>query len=244
MIALLYSLGISTEEMLYIISDKYKEISSINARNVFTSAVGSFIKNELALKSLIDGRKIEKLVANVLEEKQKSVEDIKKALAIISCDTISTKEIVFLSKEFDLNNTERVDYLAMSDIPKAVRASMSFPGVITPCDYENYNLIDGGTVNNLPTKILKDMGAEKVLGVSFKLNEYIPKDDILAVSLRAADIFSILNMSVAEKYLDLHIALSVPDTGLLDIQNVNSVFEFGYNQTIGQRDLLLKKFNT
>lgn len=212
LVAMLYALDISSDEMLSIISNKYKEIARVNARDVLGSAVSSFIKRELALRSLIDGSKIENAILQMLKEKNKDSSKLKKELAIISCDTISTKEVAFLSREFELKNTERTDYVVSKNIAKAVRASMSFPGVITPCEFEKYNLIDGGTVNNLPTKILKDMGAEKVLGVCFELNEYIPKDDILTVSLRAADIFSILNMSIAKQYLDILLELSIPDT--------------------------------
>lgn len=244
-IAALYALGVKPSEMLEIISSRYKEIAQINVRNVFGSAVKSILKNELKLKSLIDGSKIEMAMENMLNDEKIekiTMKDAKKKLAIISCDTISTKEIVFLSEDFKIENTERTDYIVGENISKAVRASMSFPGVITPCDYGKYNLIDGGTVNNLPTKILKEMGAEKVLGICFKLNPYEPEDDILGVSLRAADIFSILNMSVAKKYLNLLLELSIPDTGLLDIKDVSNVVDLGYEETMAQKEIILKEF--
>lgn len=244
-IAALYALGVKPSEMLEIISSRYKEIAQINVRNVFGSAVKSILKNELKLKSLIDGSKIEMAMENMLNDEKIekiTMKDAKKKLAIISCDTISTKEIVFLSEDFKIENTERTDYIVGENISKAVRASMSFPGVITPCDYGKYNLIDGGTVNNLPTKILKEMGAEKVLGICFKLNPYEPEDDILGVSLRAADIFSILNMSVAKKYLNLLLELLIPDTGLLDIKDVSNVVDLGYEETMAQKEIILKEF--
>lgn len=245
-IAALYALGVKPSEMLEIISSRYKEIAQINARNVFGSAFKSILKNELKLKSLIDGSKIEMAMENMLNDEKFekiTMKDVKKKLAIISCDTISTKEIVFLSEDFEIENTERTDYIVGANISKAVRASMSFPGVITPCDYGKYNLIDGGTVNNLPTKILKEMGAEKVLGICFKLNPYEPEDDILSVALRSADIFSILNMSVAKKYLNLLLELSILDTGLLDIKDVSNVVDLGYEETMAQKEIILKEFN-
>ena len=244
-IATLYSLGIKTDDMQKIISSRYENISKINARNVLGSAFKSLVKNELSLKSLIDGSKIEDAMTEMLKDEnieKRSLNEINKNLAIVSCDTISTKEVVFLSKDFSLINNDRIDYVTNADIAKSVRASMSFPGVLTPCDFEKYNLIDGGTVNNLPTKILKDMGAEKILGIYFKLNPYEPKDDILGVALRSADIFSILNMSVAKIYSDFSLELSIPDTGLLDIKDADSVVEMGYNETMNQKEAILKEF--
>lgn len=244
-IATLYSLGIKADDMQKIISSRYENISKINARNVLGSAFKSLVKNELSLKSLIDGSKIEDAMTEMLKDEnieKRSLNEINKNLAIVSCDTISTKEVVFLSKDFNLINNDRIDYVTNANIAKSVRASMSFPGVLTPCDFEKYNLIDGGTVNNLPTKILKDMGAEKVLGIYFKLNPYEPKDDILGVALRSADIFSILNMSVAKTYSDFSLELSIPDTGLLDIKDADSVVEMGYNETMNQKEVILREF--
>ncbi len=228
-----------------LISSKYSNIVEIKTGHVLMSALKSLLKNELSINSLIDGYKIEKLIIDVLKEaniNKNSINEIEKNLAIVSCDTISTKEIVFLSKDYNLKNTKRTDYLTHVSIPTAVRASMSFPGIFTPCNYKEYNLIDGGTVNNLPSKILKDMGAEKVLGVSFKLNPYEPKDDVMGIALRTADIFSILNMSVAKEYVDLLVELEVPDVGLLNISNINEAFRLGYNQIMDKKEILIKEF--
>lgn len=245
-VAFLYSIGISADEMIDIISKRYSEIVEIRVSKVIASAVKSLMKNQLTLNSLIDGSKLENVIAEVLKEKgfkYSTINDVNKNLAIVSCDTISTKEIIFVNKKFGFKNTERTDYLNEAPIPKAIRASMSFPGIFTSCDYDGYNLIDGGTVNNLPSKVLKDMGANKVLGVSFKLNEYEPKDSIMDVALRTADIFSILNMSIAKEYTDATIELEIPDTGLLNISDIKFVYELGYEQTMRQKEKLLQLFS-
>ena len=68
-------------------------------------------------------------------------------------------------------NTDKIDYIYDNvEIGKAVRASMSFPGIYTTCNYGKYNFIDGGTKDNLPVTILKDMGAEKTIA----LRIYVP----------------------------------------------------------------------
>lgn len=245
-IATLYALDIKPDEMIALISNKYSDIVEIRAGSVLVSAFKSLIKNELTLNSIIDGSKIENVIASIMKDadvKINNINEIEKNLAIVSCDTVTTKEIVFLSKDYGLKNTSRTDYIQDIDISTAVRASMSFPGIFKPCDYGKYNLIDGGTVNNIPSKVLKDMGADKVLGVSFKLNPYEPKDDIMKVALRAADIFSILNMEVAKKHVDLSIELEIPDTGLLDIKNIDEVCKLGYEQTMKQKEKILQIFS-
>lgn len=244
-IALLYSIGMKADDMFKLVSEKYSDIIEIKTGQIIASAFKSLIKNELTLNSLIDGIKLEKMVKEVLIQNDidySEMNDINKNLAIISCDTISTKEIVFLSKDYNFKNTNRTTYIDKAPICKAIRASMSFPGVFTPCDYKEYNLIDGGTVNNLPSKILKDMGADKVLGISFKLNNYEPKDSIMDIALRTADIFSILNMSVAKKYTNKSLELKVPETGLLNIDDIKKVYNIGYEQAMKNKDELINLF--
>lgn len=244
-IAFLYAIGMKPEEMLKIISEKYSEVTKMRIGKVVFSTIESMLNGKFQINCLIDGEGLENLIKDVLEKqeyKYKKISDIDKNLAIISCDTITTKEIVFLSKEYNLEDTNRITYLKDVPIEKAIRASMSFPGIFTPCKYNEFDLIDGGTVNNLPSKILKQMGADKVLGVSFKLNQYEPKDSIMDVALRAADIFSILNMSVANEYTDISLELEIPETGLLNIENVKKVYELGYNQTIKLKDELTKVY--
>lgn len=246
LIAFLYSIGMKADEMMSLVSKKYMSAIQIKAGHVFTSALRSLIKNEFVINSLIDGIKLENLINEVLVEKNikyNQLTDIEKSIAIVSCDTISTKEIVFINKECNLGCDKRTEYISKVPISKALRASMSFPGVFTPCDYNGYNLIDGGTVNNLPAKILKDMGAKKVLGISFKLNDYKPKDSIMDVALRSADIFSILNMSVAKKYVNSSLELEVPNTGLFSINDIKKTYEDGYEQTIKNKEELINLFS-
>ena len=57
--------------------------------------------------------------------------------AIPTVDTISTKECIFLSKKINVEN-EDVEYIYDAPIATATRASMSFPGVYTPCQYGEY----------------------------------------------------------------------------------------------------------
>ena len=244
-IAFLYSIGMRADDMINIVSKKYSEIIKVKTGQILFSALKSLLKNELTINSLIDGNRIENLVDNVLNEKNmesRRMNDINKNLAIISCDTITTKEVVFLSKDYNFEDTNRTTYLKKVPIPKAIRASMSFPGIFTSCNYKDYNLIDGGTVNNLPTKVLKDMGAEKVLGISFKLNDYKPNDSIMNVALRTADIFSLLNLSIAKEYTNTSLELEIPDAGLLNIDDIQKVYKLGYEQTMENKDELIKLF--
>ena len=68
-VAILYSIGMNPDEMIDTISKKYSEIIEIKTGKIVVSAVKSLMKNQLTLNSLIDGKRIEKIIKDVLEEK-------------------------------------------------------------------------------------------------------------------------------------------------------------------------------
>ena len=50
-------------------------------------------------------------------------------------------------------------------VPVAMRASMAIPGVFAPVEIDNMVLVDGGLVNNFPADVLREMGADIIIGV-------------------------------------------------------------------------------
>ena len=71
--------------------------------------------------------------------------------------------IPFRSVTADLVTAEQ-KILAKGSLGWAMRASMSIPGVFEPVVYENGLLVDGGILNNFPTDIAKNMGADIIIG--------------------------------------------------------------------------------
>lgn len=50
-------------------------------------------------------------------------------------------------------------------VPEAIRASMAIPGVFSPVTIDGQLLVDGGLVNNFPTDICQQMGADIIIGI-------------------------------------------------------------------------------
>ena len=55
--------------------------------------------------------------------------------------------------------SDQIKYVTDISIAKAVRASCSFPGIFSPCKYQDEQLVDGGIRENVPWKELKASGA-------------------------------------------------------------------------------------
>jgi len=61
--------------------------------------------------------------------------------------------------------TGKQEVLRNGFLPLAMKASGSFPTLLAPVEINNKLLTDGGIVNNFPTKEVKEMGADILIGV-------------------------------------------------------------------------------
>ena len=82
----------------------------------------------------------------------------------------------------DLAKGDRV-VLQRGDLPRAVRASMSLPVLFPPVEIDGRLLVDGGLVDNVPSGVVRAMGADVVIAVDVGVP---PKDlgedaDVLTV---------------------------------------------------------------
>lgn len=150
------------------------------------------MKNKILIQGLNNGNKIQELMANLCTKKGiTNINQIKIPLIIPSVDLHNGKTYIFTSKNFRRIYDDKVEYITDADIGTVIRASCSYPGVFSPCKYENTELIDGGIRENVPWKETKLLGADKVVSVVFK--EKLKCDDymnIIEVIGRAIGILS------------------------------------------------------
>lgn len=62
--------------------------------------------------------------------------------------------------------TGKMVVLDRGGIARAMRASMSVPGIFAPVEIDNRALLDGGLVRNLPVDVVRAMGADIVIAVN------------------------------------------------------------------------------
>ncbi len=58
--------------------------------------------------------------------------------------------------------------LKNGSLSKAMRATMAAPSIFSPVEWDNFLLVDGGLVNNLPIDVAKEMGAEIIIAVDLE----------------------------------------------------------------------------
>lgn len=63
-------------------------------------------------------------------------------------------------------NTARAIVFQDGPLPKALRSSMAIPSVFTAVDFDTTLAVDGGVVDNFPVDIVREMGADYIIGVN------------------------------------------------------------------------------
>lgn len=80
-------------------------------------------------------------------------------------DDFSKLEIPFFCIATNLETGEEV-VLDKGFLPEAIRASGSFPGLLTPVKVDGKVLVDGGIVDNFPVEKMKEKGVDYIIGVN------------------------------------------------------------------------------
>jgi len=73
--------------------------------------------------------------------------------------------IPFAAVATDLTSGQEV-WLRQGSLIEAIRASISMPGMFTPCFREGRLLVDGGLINPIPVSLCRSMGANTVIAVN------------------------------------------------------------------------------
>ncbi len=106
-----------------------------------------FVDLSVPRMGFIAGEKIKQFVK--LFTHQKQLEDLNIPLTIVATDIVRGERFVFTTGPIDV----------------AVRASISIPGIFVPEKVGDRLLVDGGVIDRVPATVVREMGADVVIGV-------------------------------------------------------------------------------
>ncbi len=69
-------------------------------------------------------------------------------------------------------NSAKTNVLDKGLLWKAIRASISLPGILPPIEIDGELMVDGGMLNNLPVDIMKMRGIKKVIAIDLQESDY------------------------------------------------------------------------
>lgn len=242
LIASLYALGYSPYYIYQSFKQYSKDISNINSIPI-VYGIKNFMtnRNKVTIQGLKNGDSIEETYNNLAMKKGvKKIEDITNIpLVIPAVDVGEAKEYIFTNK-IPNNAKDKSQYITNISIGKAVRASSSFPAIFCPCEYNEHRFFDGGVLDNIPVLEVKKQGADKVIAINFKADDVDDSSNIMDLIMRTIDI---MGNKISEENLeqsDFILTISTDKTGLLDVEKLDSCYQYGYKAVVENIDKIKK----
>src|SRR5713226_5893037 len=142
----------------------------------------------------------------------------------VATDLVSGKQFVFKD----------------GSLAKALRATMSIPGAFTPVHDGQRVYVDGGLVNNLPTDVVRQMGADIVIAVHLERQPAEAGDIQSLVSVLEQSVRVVVSESEVRGLANADAVVSVPLGHFLtrDFTKNVSIMEAGYEAAKGKSKLL------
>ena len=136
--------------------------------------------------------------------------------------------IPYFAKATDLSHGTSVK-LDKGYLPEAMRASGTFPSLLTPFEIDSTVYVDGGVLDNYPVDQMREMWADIVIGINIKSG--------LASSEKLGSIVGILdqiigfqivrNVEAQRKNVDLEIKPDIAEFNVMSFDAADSIYERG-----------------
>jgi len=145
----------------------------------------------------------------------------------VATDLVSGKQFVFKD----------------GSLAKALRATMSIPGAFTPVHDGQRVYVDGGLVNNLPTDVVRQMGADIVIAVHLETQPIEAKDIQSLLSVLEQSVRAVISESEVRGLANADAVVSVPLGHFLmrDFTKNGPIMQAGY-EAAKQKSKLLGGF--
>ncbi|MGB7624383.1 MAG: patatin-like phospholipase family protein [Terriglobia bacterium] len=120
--------------------------------------------------------------------------------------------------------------LKEGSLAEALRSTMSLPGIFSPVKHEGTVYADGGLLNDLPTDVVKQMGADLVIAVHLASAPVSPRDfnSLLGVAERSIEVMIGANELRGMEQADLLITVETGGFAVLDFKKAEEIVPRGY----------------
>ena len=225
-VAALYAMGYTTDEMIKIFNYFSKSVMAISPKDILN---GMREVRGIRLGGITSSHNIELAIEEAAKLKEiKYIKDIKMPITIPTTDLLSDREIIFTNCE----GLQGEEYIHDIEIGKAVRASSTFPGMYSPFEYKGYQFGDGGIFDNLPTIETKKLGVDKVISIRFKLKSPRKQKTIYNIAMQSLDLMTENLIRESIKASDYSIEIDLKDVKPFSISKLEFAYREGYMQTL------------
>ncbi|NLJ66683.1 MAG: patatin family protein [Clostridiales bacterium] len=178
----------------------------------------------------IKGERIEELIR--LLTKGMTFDQLKIPLSITAVDLKSNQSVI-INEGF---------------VYKAVRASISIPGIFVPVFEGDQVLVDGGLLERLPNRVVREMGADIIIGVDVGFRgQHGDASNILGIILQSFDVMSLALVTNSINGDEIYIYPNLADVNPLLFDRAEESIEEGRRATlemIGEIEERIRLFKT
>jgi NTE family protein len=153
-----------------------------------------------------------------------SFDDLPIPFACVATDLVTRSEHVFRSGRLDL----------------ALRSTMSLPGIFSPVVHEGHIYVDGGLLNNFPVSVVREMGADIVLGIHLEVVPLKRDASLSSFQVLGESITAVIaaNEREAMKGADLVVNVPLQDFSSMDYEKADSMIKAGYDAAAANAEKL------
>jgi NTE family protein len=220
--------GIDWNEMFGFSNFAFKNIRRKADARAYPSRLEFGLRKGIVLPpSLNDGQQVDLLIASI-------------TAPYFAEPTFETLPTPFKVAAVDLRTAQAV-VLEQGSLARAMRATMSLPGVFPPVEIDGKILVDGGAMNNVPADIVRAMGASTVIAVNVGDLGDQEQINYSIFALAGATIDAMMRANTKKALASADIVLNVPlaDYGSLDWRRSDALIDEGYRAADAIKDALL-----
>jgi NTE family protein len=146
----------------------------------------------------------------------------------VATDLVSGKEFVFKD----------------GSLAEALRATMSIPGAFTPVNDGQRVYVDGGLVNNLPTNVVRQMGADIVIGVHLETQPMEAQNIQSLLTVLEQSVRAVISESEVRGLAnaDAVVSVNLGHFGMRDFTKNQPIMQTGY-EAAQNKSKLLERFS-
>lgn len=185
---------------------------------------GVFYSQSLAKKSAISEEIFQQNMEMLLDEVE--IQNTVIPLAVIALDLKSGEEVV----------------IKKGSLRQAISASCAIPGILPPIKFQGKELIDGGWIDKVPIRPLREMGADLIIAVDVAegLDEVEDLSTGLGIFLRSYEISRYALSTWQLKEADIVISPDVAGIHWADFGHFEHCVQAGLNATKGKIPIVKK----
>jgi NTE family protein len=142
-----------------------------------------------------------------------SFDDLPTPFRCVATDLVTGKQAVFKD----------------GSLSQAMRATMAIPGLFSPIRESEHVYVDGGLVGNLPTDVVREMGADVVIGVHLQTSpaEAAKIQSLFSILGRSIDVVVAGNEIRGLAGADLVVNVELQDFSSLDYEKSKAIIDKG-----------------